>query len=77
MVELERRPPVAMPEPPARFAPPPPRPPALALQLGIRPGAYALAAAGPPTRLEDYGPTSHLDEDLLWRGYGLDRRTSR
>lgn len=45
-----------------RYAPQPARVPALQAQLGI---------TGERRQAGDYGPTSHLSEDLLLRGYGL------
>lgn len=50
---------------PERFPPQPVRVGALQMALGIN--------QGPLRRLEDYGPTSHLSEDLLLAGYGLRR----
>lgn len=62
-VALERRPPPVDSDPDGeRFRVQPARVGALQLQLGIR--------ETPATWL-DYGPTSHLDESLLFRGYGL------
>lgn len=67
IAEPVRRPPVVMREieEEPRFRPQLVRVGALQMALGIN--------QGPLRRLEDYGPTSHLSEELLWAGYGLRR----